>query len=333
MYSLLILSVADTNVKHLSIHDNTTLADDQSHLINEVRAGIFPNSVFQDAYNKSERQDVSVIVISPELMVQTAAHSPDDYKAYCHTEARRAGHALVAESAKTPNHSIQEFSNVGDWLGHPGVFSIDSNPVQVTDIYKYMVKEGLLQRDVLYSFESPTSILEDRGVMSHLLPRDAYYDQAYRDVNGKRVFFGYVKAGDDNPVGTFPIVVEGLPYPSIDAAALAYNIPVEWVYDRLDSTEARWHNWIYEATLYPTEVASSVNQAADVVPNQSEQYTGGGNPNAKQVSIRGKVYPSIVDAVRVNAGWDLTPSTIHRRLRQGDDTEIFYCDAEGNKIV
>jgi len=317
----------------MSVHPDAAVADTQVALINEVRAGVFPNAVFQETYNQSERQEVDVLIITPELMLKTDDHSPTDYADYCHNQARTMAHALIAESAMQPNRSVQEFSNVGDWLGYPGVFSIDKVPVYVTDIYKYMVKENKLKQHVLYSFESPTSILEDRGIMTHLLPRDAYYDQAYRDINGKRVFFGYVKAGDDNPVGTFAIMVEGLPYPSVDAAALSYNIPVEWVYDRLDSTDPLWRGWIYDTTLVPTDTVTAVNQAADVTPNQSEQYTGGGNPNAKQVSIRGKVYPSIVDAVRANADWDLTPSMIHRRLRQGDNAEIFYCDAEGNKIV
>jgi len=319
MNHLLILKIAGTDLKHMTVHEENSLAPHKATVLSEIKAGVFPNAIFQQAYLDSDSKHIDEIIISHPGI----------------NDVWRSGFSLIEEALGQPNRDAREFSNLGDWIGKPASLMLpDGNAVVVTDAYKYLAMEGLFSAPVFFNWLDANTVLQQPGaVMSHLTARDAYYDQACRVLNGKRVFFGYVKAGDDNPVGNFAVTVDGLPYPSVEAVALAYNIPVEWVYDRLDSTDEQWRNWTYETDLVPAGAITAVNQAADVTPNQSEQYTGGGNPNAKQVSIRGKIYPSIVDAVRANADWDLTPSMIHRRLRQGDDAEIFYCDAEGNKIV
>lgn len=318
MHHLLILTVAGTDVQYMKTFPADSIEAHQDRLIKEAQANIFPNAPFQKAYNDSQSQQIDAQVITNNAENTGVA----------------AGYAVIDKLLSTNNQDIRKITNIGDWTSMPGVVSHNDGPaVTVTDVYKYIIMQDLFAAPltVLWKVADSLEPTYQDVVQSHLLARDEHYDQVYRDSNNLRHFFGYVRVGEDDPVGHVQVKVNGLLYPSIDAAALAYNLPIEWVYERLDNP--KWEGWSYANNVNPNPVMTTDNGAEAVVPNHAEQITGGGNPNARRVSIRGVVYGSIVDAVRDNADWDLTASAIHNALRSGNHEEIFYCDAEGNKVA
>lgn len=315
MYQLLILTVAGTTTQYMRSFPADSIEAHQDRLIKEAQANIFPNAPFQKAYNDSQSQQIDAQLITGEGSITGVI----------------SGYTIVDKLLSTAGQDIRTLTNIGDWAIMPGIVTRGTEPaVAVTDVYKYIAMQDMFTDALTVQWLPTDAVALNEAVQSHLLARDEYYDQVYRDSNNLRHFFGYVRVGEDDPIGHVRVVINGLIYPSIDAAALAYNLPIEWVYERLD--DAKWEQWVYASNVTPNPVMTTDNGAEAVVPSHAEQITGGGNPNARRVSVRGVVYGSIVDAVRSNADWDLTASAIHSALRSGNHAEIFYCDAEGNKL-
>lgn len=240
MNYLLILTVAGTDLKHMTVHEEQGFSKRKLDMVNDIKAGIFPNAIFQQAYLDSENRHIEEIVIShPDI-----------------NEVWRNGFALIEEVLEAENRDARVFTNLGDWIGIPAkLFLPDGKSVIVTDAYKYLAMENLFNAKISVNWMDADEALKQPGVvMSHLTARDAFYDQTYMDKNGQRTFLRYEPRTDKSRESTLgehhhaatPVIVNGLEYPTIDAAALAYNLPGSTVFNRVNSGGDKWINWCYK---------------------------------------------------------------------------------------
>lgn len=236
---LLMLEVAGTGIRHFTLHDDQQLAVIRVRCLKELQAGIFPNAIFQQAFNESGSHHVDEKIITGS-----------DQGAVYH-----AGHGLIAELLADPRKDPRVVSNLGDWLGWPGYVRVKGeDQIAVSDVYKYMAMEELFNQalsvlitEVDYFEEKP------KIVVSHLNARDAFYDQAYVDKNGVRSFLRYEPRTDKSRESTLgenhhaatSVTVYGYEYPTMDAAALAFNLPVSIVFNRVNSGKTEWMSWQY----------------------------------------------------------------------------------------
>lgn len=236
---LLMLEVAGTGIQHYTLHDDAGLTAFRLRYLKELQAGIFPNAIFQQAFNESTSKQVNEKIITGD----------DEGTVY------HAGHGLIAELLANPNKDVRVISNIGDWIGRQGYIRVaGEEQLAVSDVYKYMVMEklfdkvvGVLITEVDY-FEEPQKI-----IASHLIARDAFYDQAYVDKNGIRSFLRYEPRTDKSRESTLganhhaasAVKVDGYEYPTIDAAAFAFNLPANVVFNRVNSGKTEWMSWQY----------------------------------------------------------------------------------------
>lgn len=240
MNYLLILTVAGTDLKHMTVHEEKGFSTRKLAMVNDTKAGIFPNAIFQQAYLDSDNRHIEEIVISHHDI----------------NEVWRNGFALIEEVLEAENRDARVFTNLGDWIGIPAkLFLPDGKSVIVTDAYKYLAMENLFNAKISVNWMDADEALKQPGVvMSHLTARDAFYDQTYVDKNGQRTFLRYEPRTDKSRESTLganhhaatPVIVNGLEYPTIDAAALAHNLPAHVVYNRLNSASSNKSNWAYK---------------------------------------------------------------------------------------
>jgi len=79
-----------------------------------------------------------------------------------------------------------------------------------------------------------------------------------------------------------------------------------------------------------SKMSTSVRDAW-AVPGRKEARSGGGNPFAKKVSLKGVVYGSVIEAVKARIP-GYTDWVIRTSLKSGRLPELFFCDASGNKL-
>lgn len=244
-YSLLIMTVAGTGIKHMSVCPTAEAGSYALLINNELKIGVFANAIFQQAYNESTSKQVDQTVIE------------------CGTKENgmTSGIALLSELLADPRRDVREYSNAGTWLDIAGSVQVDNEPPEnVTSIYKYMVQENLFDKAVKITMRLLTAedlhkgLPEDQYAQTHLSARDAFFDQEYVERNGARTFLRYEARtdkvregvlGEDHHSAT-PLLIKGLSYPTIDAAGLAFNIPGYTVFNRLNSGADKWVYWQYK---------------------------------------------------------------------------------------
>lgn len=236
---LLMLEVAGTGIEHFTLHDDEQLTAFKSRYLKELQAGIFPNAIFQQAFNESSSKQVNEKIITGD----------------CESVVYHAGHRIIDEILANPNKDIRLISNIGDWLGKPGFMVLpDQRKIAVTDVYKYIITENLFTAPLVVSCtEVDYFVGKEDIIISHLIARDAFYDQAYVDKNGVRSFLRYEPRTDKTRESTLgvnhhaaaAVRVEHNEYPTIDAAAFALNLPVSVVFNRVNSGKTEWIGWCY----------------------------------------------------------------------------------------
>lgn len=245
MIYLLVLSVSGTDVKHLTIHGEQGLGSTKLRFIHEIKSGVFPNLYFQNTFNESVSKNIDDLILG----------FPTEADAY------RAGYASIAEQLCSPNacDNITKISNIGDWLDVPGLVSVDKgDSIATTSIYKLI--RGLVTPGFSYTFWPRDMFYvymrsdKDDIHETHLLPRDDHFNREYRDMNGVRVFMKYEPRTDksrdstlgENHHAATAVIINGLEYPTIDAAGLAFNLPGGVVLNRLTNGKGEWSQWRYK---------------------------------------------------------------------------------------
>lgn len=238
MYGLLILALPQSPYAHFSAMTEERFAELLPQFQKDLEADIFPNVCFQGAFNVSNTRTISPLFIPCNGLVAAQELARDQIR------------NLIAN----PEREIQHITNIGDWLGVPGkvMFSDNDDGVIVTDMYKYLVHEGKVRLPFRFC-PVDLSIIDETPIPSHLYPRDNFYDQVYRDQGGKRTFLKYEPRTDGSRDTTHgedhhaakAVLVNGLTYPTLTSAAIAYNLPEGTVFNRLNSEADKWVNWQY----------------------------------------------------------------------------------------
>lgn len=240
MHHLLILKIAGTNVRHMTVHEEKGFGPAKLRMINEIKTGIFPNAIFQQAYVESDSKHIDELVMT----------SHDE------NEVWRVGFNEIKDLLNYSQQDIRNISNIGDWAGKPGAVNMpDGRTVYVTDVYKYIRMKDLYKESIRVMWLDAAEVLKQyETVQTHLMARDAFYDQAYVDTHGQRNFLRYSQRTDksrestlgENHHAAVSVIVDGLEYPTLDAVALAYNLPVATVTNRVDSAKDMWSEWQYK---------------------------------------------------------------------------------------
>ncbi|AUG86060.1 hypothetical protein BOSOLAPHORUS_274 [Erwinia phage vB_EamM_Bosolaphorus] len=237
MYGLLILALPRSPYVHMSAMTADRFTELLPQLQKELDADIFPNVCFQGAFNVSNTRTVTQLFIPCSGLVA----------------ARELGYEQIRNILANPEKEVQHVTNIGDWLGIPGKVMFDNadgsvDEVVVTDMYKYLVHERR-ERSVFRFSPIDLSITDTEPLPTHLYPRDHFYDQVYLDKDGERAFLSYGSCGEEGcviePREEKPVQVYGVTYSSLDEVARCYNLPEQYVKERVESDSLEWLEWSY----------------------------------------------------------------------------------------
>ncbi|AUG87026.1 hypothetical protein MORTIMER_278 [Erwinia phage vB_EamM_Mortimer] len=234
MYGLLILALPRSPYVHMSAMTADRFTELLPQLQKELDADIFPNVCFQGAFNVSNTRTVTPLFIPCNGLVS----------------ARELGYEQIRNILANPEKEIQHLTNIGDWLGRPGrlMFGDDDQGVLVTDMYKWLLQAGKVR--LSFRFQ-PIYLADVAGevIPTHTYPRDHFYDQVYLDKDGERAFLSYGSCGEEGcviePREEKPVQVYGVTYSSLDEVARCYNLPEQYVKERVESDSLEWLEWSY----------------------------------------------------------------------------------------
>jgi len=211
MPGILTFTIAGTNIQHIQVVEPKDAAALKDSVPLALANDQFQNVAFQHAFAESAAQHVEVTYIRSAKAVERVL-------------------ADLLKKAVAPAYDLSVITNVGDWLSRPGFVTTDKRRA-VTDVFKYLLKEHLLDKPVKIKLKPLEDVLAVKAhVSSHLEARNSdLYDRRLITVNGTTYPVCY-----SAPVPTLdavgePVTLFGLAYPSKDVAAAAFDVPVSLI--------------------------------------------------------------------------------------------------------
>lgn len=225
---------------YMTTTDDTELS---RKLVNDdLRAGIFANSEFQQVYNLTK---VNMGLLDP---------CPDDllihqFISTANLNGYHTGHWLIRDYLAN-NHGLHNITNIGDWLDDDGFIDITPEDqdkrkfVRVTDIGKYFAEHNCFDTGVypLYILSTENNQINSSGLIEthrNEQPKRGGYDHIvygepprlieYNDANIN------LSDADQQLISDKPISANGRLYSSIDQFARARNIPTWFVLEQINA--------------------------------------------------------------------------------------------------
>lgn len=249
-YGIVRITIPQSPIVYLWIATKREFYRYQGTTLNYLKAGEFPNVIFQKAFNNSSIKQVDVLYIPAndtyhEARVRLCEFITNEYR-------------LKA----TPFKAALCIANLGMIYDIPATVTIDDVSVFTNSAYKY-ITSGESGCDVDHSVIHispcyPTDRNHDRPPQDQLGARDDRFDRNFLDRDGERTFIHYEPITQDDRIyitvcghanqitDQSPLVIDGLNYPTVNAAALAHDLPVRTAYMNAATAKSTPVQWSFK---------------------------------------------------------------------------------------